>query len=118
MRYLVIHLLYSLLTNIVDIKCRISFFTVIRRFISVLDKEAKVLELISRENSKKFMRMTSARSMDFVSFTGNLGKYIYQTCQTGVHIRTRQEIYNWKQKESIGIYMKYEIRNTLLKKAQ
>ena len=118
MRYLVIHLLYSLLTNIVDIKCRISFFTVIRRFISVLDKEAKVLELISRENSKKFMRMTSARSMDFVSFTGNLGKYIYRTCQTGVHIRTRQEIYNWKQKESIGIYMKYEIRNTLLKKAQ
>jgi len=80
MRYLVIHLLYSLLTNIVDVECRISFFTVIRRFISVLDKEAKVLELISRENSKKFMRMTSARSMDFVSFTGNLGKYIYQTC--------------------------------------
>ena len=80
MRYLVIHLLYSLLTNTVDIKCRISFFTVIRRFISVLDKEAKVLELISRENSKKFMRMTSARSMDFVSFTGNLGKYIYQIC--------------------------------------
>lgn len=66
---------------------------VIRRFISVLDKEAKVLELISRENSKKFMRMTSARSMDFVSFTGNLdsGWFIWDDFSNGSHYQLLEE---------------------------
>ncbi|CAC5388598.1 unnamed protein product [Mytilus coruscus] len=71
------HLAFTLISMMWNVLVGCTLFSVcrthtvvIRRFISVLDREAKVLELISRENAKKFLRMTSAKSMDFVSLTG------------------------------------------------
>lgn len=52
---------------------------VIRRFISVLDRDTKVLDLLNRENARKFKRTLSTKSMDFISIT-DTGWFIWDDC--------------------------------------